>query len=98
MAFRFKKYAIEEYSIDLDWTGELPTGKTLSSVAASATRNDTGADATATILGSTSPSVNGEKATVRVKAGTSGIEYTIKLLSTLNDASVFEDHWIMQIR
>ena len=93
----FEKRAAEDYSIDLEWSGRLPTGKTLSSVAASAIRTDTGVDATATVLGSTSPPVNGTAATVRVKAGTAGVEYKLTLTSTFNDGSVLIDLWYMRV-
>ena len=93
----FEKRAAEAYPLDLEWSGRLPTGKTLSSVAASAIRTDTGADATATVLGSTSPPVSGTKATVNVKAGTAGIEYKLTLTSTFNDGSILVDYWYMRV-
>ena len=94
----FDKQPSEDYPIDLDWTGRLPPGKTLSSVAASAKRTDTGADATTLVLGSASPTVSGAKAAVRVKSGTHGIDYQITLKSTFSDGSVLEDDWLMRVR
>jgi len=94
----FTKQPSEDYPIDLEWQGRLPPGKTLSSVAASAKRTDTGADATATVLGSSTPPVTGTKALVRVKAGTTGLDYQITLKSTFSDGSVLEDEWLMQVR
>jgi hypothetical protein len=91
MATRFEKYPAEDYHISFEWAGRLPTGKTLTSVAASATRTDTGADATSTVLGSTSPPVAGTAAAVNVKAGTANVEYDIRLLSTFHDGSDLED-------
>ncbi len=93
----FEKKAIENYPIALEWAGRLPTGKTLSSVAASAIRTDTSADATATVLGSPTPPVSGTQATVNVKAGTVGVEYKITLNSTFNDGSVLSDYWYMRV-
>ena len=93
----FEKRVAEDYSIDLEWSGRLPTGKTLSSVAASAIRTDTSADATATVLGSPTPPVTGTAARVRVKAGTAGLEYKITLTSTFNDGSILVDIWYMRV-
>lgn len=94
----FDKQPSEDYPKDLEWQGRLPPGKTLSSVAASAKRTDTMADATTTVLGTASPPVSGTKATVRVKGGTTGIDYQITLKSTFSDGSLLEDEWLMRVR
>lgn len=97
MSYVFEKYVSGDVYLALDWTNKLPSGATLQSVTASAIRTDTSADATATVLGSTSPPVNGAKASVNVKAGTAGLEYKITLTSTLSDGSVWPNYWYMRV-
>lgn len=97
MPYVFEKYVAGDVYLALDWTSKLPSGVTLQSVAASAIRTDTGADATSIVLGSTSPPVNGAKASVNVRAGTAGIEYKITLTSTLSDGSVWPNYWYMRV-
>ena len=95
----FTKQPAEQYRIAVEFAGKLPTGLSLVSGAVSAIRLDTGADQSATVLGSTIATIIGTQASVLIKAGAGGVQYKITLSVVLSDAdaSILEEDIVMSV-
>ena len=91
----FLKQPSEEFTIALDFSGDLDTGETLSSAVVTAT-DSAGTDVTATIV--VSDAVSGDTWAVRVQAGTAGSDYKITVVVTTSTGQVYEHEVMMRVR
>ena len=91
----FLKQPSEEFTIAVDFSGDLDTGETLDSAVVTAT-DSTGADVTSTIVAS--DAVSGNAWAVRVRAGTAGQDYKITVVATTSDSQVYEHEVTMRVR
>jgi hypothetical protein len=92
----FEKQPAESWPIAVEFSGKLPSGASLSSGTVSAIRTDTGATDNS-VLASTTATIVGTQARVKVQSGTTGIDYKITFLVTLSDGSVLEEDVLMQV-
>jgi len=81
----FKKQPNEKFPIAISFASRLATGETVASIAVSARLVSTGADATATVVASSSLST--PTATVIVQAGSDGVDYVITVRATTDAAT-----------
>jgi hypothetical protein len=93
----FGKEPAENYVIGIEFAGKLPTGRTLSSSGVSAIDLEDETDATSTVLGSSTATIDETRALVRVKAGANGARYKITFLTELDDMSILEEQLIMNV-
>ncbi|BFU90161.1 MAG: hypothetical protein NTAFB01_13480 [Nitrospira sp.] len=93
---QFEKQPAEAYTIAFEFSGKLPTGANLSSGTVSVVRLDTGATDN-TVLASTTATIVGTQARVKVQSGTTGIDYKITFLVTLSNGDVLEEDVLMQV-
>jgi hypothetical protein len=93
---RFLKQPSETYTIAVEFSGKLPSGASLSSGTVSATRMDTGATDNS-VLASTSATISGTQARVRVKQGVSGVAYKITFVVTLSNTDILEEDVLMHV-
>lgn len=96
MPGRFSKQPAESYTIAVEFAGKLPTGASLSSGTVSALRLDTGATDNS-VLASTTATIVGTQARVKVQAGTSGLDYKITWLMTLSNGDILEEDVTMDV-
>lgn len=81
----FTKQPNETFPVDVSFANRLASGESVASKAVSARVADTGADATADVI--TSSSLDSPTVTVIVKGGTDGVNYIITVRAT-TDAAV----------
>jgi hypothetical protein len=93
---RFVKQPSETYTIAVEFSGKLPSGASLSSGTVSAIRMDTGATDNS-VLASTSATISGTQARVRVKQGVSGVIYKITFVVALSNADILEEDVLMHV-
>ena len=86
----FLKRPNESYTRDINFTGRLPTGRTLDSVAISAT-DSSGADATSTVVAGPSGNISGSRIFYRVQAGSIGETYRLLFAVTLDNGEAIEE-------
>lgn len=96
MPGRFSKQPAESYTVAVEFAGKLPTGASLASGTVSAVRLDTGATDN-TVLASTTATIVGTQARVKVQAGTSGIDYKLTFLMMLSNGDVLEEDVTMEV-
>lgn len=96
MPGRFTKQPAESFTIAVEFAGKLPSGASLVSGTVSAVRTDTGATDN-TVLASTTATIVGTQARVKVQAGTSGIDYQVTFLCTLSNGDVLEEDLTMDV-
>lgn len=96
MPGRFAKQPAESYTIAVEFLGKLPSGVSLSSGTISAVRLDTGATDNS-VLASTTATIVGTQARVRVQAGTGGIDYKLTFLCTLSNGDLLEEDVVMEV-
>lgn len=96
MPGRFSKQPAESYTIAVEFAGKLPSGASLASGTVSAVRLDTGATDNS-VIASTTVTVVGTQARVKVQAGTSGLDYKITLLMTLSNGDILEEDVTMDV-
>jgi hypothetical protein len=87
---KFSKQPVETYVIGVPFAGKLPTGAAVVSGTVAAT-DPAGTDVTGTVLQSGTATIVANEARFRVKAGTHGTIYRIKLVVTLDTADVLEE-------
>lgn len=92
----FEKQPAESYTIAVEFAGKLPSGASLASGTISAVRLDTGATDNS-VLASTTATIVGTQARVKVQAGTSGIDYKITFLLTLSNGDLLEEDVLMRL-
>lgn len=92
----FEKQPGESYTIAVEFAGKLPSGASLLSGTVSAVRLDTGATDTS-VLASTTATIVGTQARVKVQAGASGVDYKITFLLTLSNADLLEEDVLMHV-
>lgn len=92
----FLKQPSEEFTIALDFSGDLETGETIASKTVTASDLADSSDQTATII--VSSSIDGSRVRVRVRAGTNGHDYKITAVATTNLSQVYEHEVIMRVR
>lgn len=100
MADPFTKQPSESYDLAFDFTGKLPSGRTLASGTLAATELASGADATGTVLlaAVAAIDVSANQALLRVQSGADGTDYKLTCVVTLDDGQVLEEDVIMQVR
>jgi hypothetical protein len=79
-----EKLSSERWGVGFDFTGKLPTGASISSGTATATDLSDNSDVSATLLVSTTASISGNVATVRLQSGTKGRKYLVLLTVVLS--------------
>lgn len=92
----FEKQPAENWTIAVEFVGKLPSGATLQSGTVSAIRLDTMATDNS-VLASTTATIVGTQARVKVQAGLTGIDYKLTFLLTLSNADVLEEDLLMQV-
>ena len=90
------KQPAESYTIAVEFAGKLPTGATLVSGTVSAVRLDTGA-ADNSVIASTTATIVGTQARVKIQGGTSGVEYKLTFLVTLSNTDQLEEDLDMRV-
>lgn len=95
--FRFDKQPSERLTLALEWSEKIPTGVSVVSATLSAIRTDTSADATSTVLSSSTGVISGTQVKMTVLAGTSGVDYKITILTTFSDGTILEEDWTMAV-
>lgn len=93
----FKKQPAEMYPIGIDFTGKLPSGATLASATVSALSMSDGSNQTGTVLQSSTATIVGTQALIRVLGGTHGIQYQITFRATLSTGDVLEEEVYMYV-
>jgi hypothetical protein len=93
----FIKQPAESYVIAIEWAGRLPIGATLSSGTVSAVNVETGITDN-TVLASTTATISGTQARVKVTGGTLQTDYKITFLCTFSSADVLEEDVVMMVR
>ena len=97
--YTFRKQPFEEITKGFDLTGKLPTGVTISSATVSAVNDATGFDATSTVLGSTTATIESNiKMKVKCIAGDNGVDYKITFKGILNNGEKIEEDMLMEVR
>lgn len=96
MPGRFLKQPAESYTIAVEFAGKLPSGASLSSGTVSAIRLDTGATDNS-VLASTTATISGTQARVKIQAGTAGVKYKLTFLVTLSNGDIFEEAVAMDV-
>jgi hypothetical protein len=97
MSAQFLKQPNESYTIAIEFAGQLPAGASLVSGTVSAVRLDTGATDNS-VLASTTLTISGTQARVKVQAGTDGVDYRVTSLVTLSTSDVLEEDLLMKVR
>mgnify|MGYP005844759495 CR=1 FL=1 len=92
----FLKQPSEEFTVALDFSGDLETGETVASKTVTASDIADGSDQTAAVI--VSSSIDGTKVRVRVRAGTDGHDYKITATVTTNLSQVYEHEVTMRVR
>lgn len=92
-----EKQSGEEIPEAIDYTDQLPPGKTVSSAVVTATRYPEGTDATSTII-SGSPTVTPTRITAMLVAGTDGKDYRVTFVANLTGGGKLEDDILLQVR
>lgn len=95
---QFIKQPGESYFIGFDFTNRLPSGSSLSSGTVSAIDLYDGATVSSTVLASTSATIAGSTAKVKVQAGTHNRKYKITFSMTLSTSEVLQEDVIMQVQ
>ena len=93
----FIKQPAESYVIAIEWLGRLPIGATLSSGTVSAVNMATGLTDN-TVLASTTATISGTQARVKVTGGTTGTDFKVTFLCTFSTGDVLEEDIIMMVR
>jgi len=96
MSAQVLKQPSESYAIGIEFAGKLPAGATLASGTVSAIRLDTEATDNA-VLASTTATISGTQALVKVQAGTAGITYKITFVVTLSNTDILEEDLILKV-
>jgi hypothetical protein len=97
MTKEFLKQPAESYTIAVEFAGKLPAGATLVIGTVGAVRLDTGATDNS-VLASTSATIVGTQARVKVQAGATGVDYKLTFLLTLSSGDLLEEDIAMQVR
>ena len=82
-----EKLSSERWGVGFDFADALPDGATIVSGSATATDLGDQSDASSTLLVSTTATISGAVATVRVQAGTAGHTYQVLLTVVLSTGS-----------
>lgn len=97
--YTFRKQPYEEITKGFDLTGKLPSGITLSSATVSAVNAATDIDATGTVLGSTTATIESSiKMKVKCISGSHGVDYKITFKGTLSNGEKIEEDMLMEVR
>ena len=91
----FTKQPSEIFTVSMDFSRRLQNSETIASKVVSAIITTTLADATATVIDSST--INGTDIDVKVKAGTTGLAYKITITITTSTGNVFEDEITMTV-
>ena len=87
----FTKQPNESFLIGIDFTNSLPSGRTISSGAASSVNRKTGSSSTSTILAEgTTCTIASAVASIIVSAGSSGETHVVSMRLTLDNDDVIE--------
>ena len=91
----FDKQPAEIFDVTCTFASRLKSGETVSSIAVTATILSTGATATSTVVSSSSLAT--PIATVKVQAGTSGVDYIITIKATTSSSNLHEADLLMSV-
>lgn len=94
----FPKQPAEAYTIAMDYTNKLPTGATVSSGTVAAVDLVDNSSASSTVLASTTATISGAQARVKVQAGTNGRSYIVTFTTTLSNGDILEDDVRMDVK
>lgn len=97
MSAQFLKQPNESYPIAIEFAGQLPAGASLVSGTVSAARLNTGATDNS-VLATTTLTISGTQARVKVQAGEDGVDYRLTALVTLSTSDVLEEDVLMKVR
>jgi hypothetical protein len=96
--YEIEKQPAEYYPIAFEYFNKLPKGVSLVSGTISAHNITDNVDATATILQSTTATITGTQALVKIRAGTTGKRYQITLRVTCSNSYILEDELYLSVR
>ena len=96
--YEIEKQPFEYYPVAFEYYGKLPIGVTLVSGVASAWNLTDNTDATSIVLQSTTVTIDGTRALIKIKAGTSGKRYQITSKVTLSSGYQVEDEFYMTVQ
>lgn len=82
----------------MDYTNKLPTGATVSSGTVAAVDLVDNSSASSTVLASTTATISGAQARVKVQAGTNGRSYIVTFTTTLSNGDILEDDVRMDVK
>lgn len=94
----FYKQPAEQHEVTVEFSGKLPTGRSLASGTVSAVEVTSGASMSSTVLCSTTLTISGTQATATVKAGTALLDYEIRFLVTLDNGDILQEDVVMRVR
>lgn len=94
----FAKQPNEQYPIGYEFAGKIPASSSLSSAVVSAWDFTANVDVSGTVLQTTTGTITGTQALVRVQGGTGGHNYRITFRVTLNTGDILEEDVIMLVR
>lgn len=95
----FSKQPSEKYWVGIEYLNRLPPDlPSLVSATCAAFELPSLNDATSSVLGSTSATINGTQATVLVQGGVSETDYKISVHAFLSSGAELEDDLRMQVR
>lgn len=95
--FTFSKQPAEKYTIAIDFLDRLPTGRSITSAAITASIISSGADATATVIDTPTATISGTQVQFTVKAGTTAVDYKLTATVTLDNAHILEEDLTMKV-
>lgn len=90
------KQPLESYTVGFEFAGKLPSGVTLTSGTVSAMNIGSGATDN-TVLASTTATISGTQAVVKVQGGVNGQMYRVTFLLTLSNGDILEEDLEMQV-
>ena len=96
MASIFLKQPAEDFTIAVEYSGDLDTGETISNKTVTATDLTDNSDATATVISASS--ISGTQVLVRVQAGSTNHDYLIHVRATTSTTQDYEHDVTMQVR
>ena len=95
---QFIKQPGESYFIGFDFVNRLPSGATLSSGTVAAIDLEDLSTQSTIVLASTTATISGTTAKVKVQAGTHDRKYKITFSVTLSSAEVLQEDVVMQVQ
>ena len=95
--FTFSKQPAEKYTIAIEFADRLPTGRTISSAAITATIISSGAVATSTVIDTPTATISGTQVQFTVKGGATTVDYKLTATVTLDNGHILEEDVTMKV-